>query len=109
MIRHLLNASVDVYRSTYTDDGQGGRTSSVAKVGAERARIAQPTAQERAIAAELGAVLEAVVHFELAADVQRGDELDDGGARRLRVQSVVSDSSRTYKRAECQRIEGAGA
>jgi SPP1 family predicted phage head-tail adaptor len=108
MIRHLLNAGVDVYRATFTDDGRGGRTSTLAKVGTVRARVAQPSAAERAVAAQLGAVLEHVVHVEHVADVERGDELDTGGPRRLRVQSVVIDSSSTYKRLECQVIEGAG-
>lgn len=106
MIRHLLNASLDVYRATFTDDGRGGRTSALAKVGTVRARVAQPSSQERAVAAQLGAVLEHVVHVMRAADVQRGDELDVGGARRLRVQSVVEDSSLTYKRLECQVVQG---
>lgn len=106
MIRHLLNASLDVYRDTFTNDGRGGRTSTMAKVGTVRARVAQPSATERMVAAELGAVLEHVVHVEHVADVLRGDELDTGGARRLRVQAVVSDSSATYKRLECQVVEG---
>lgn len=107
MIRHLLNASIDVYRATLIDDGRGGRSSTVAKVGTVRARVAQPSATERAVAAEMGAVLEYVVHVEPDADVARGDELDTGDARRLRVQAVVSDSSATYRRLECQVIQGA--
>jgi SPP1 family predicted phage head-tail adaptor len=108
VIRHLLNANVDVYRATFTDDGRGGLTKSMANIGTVRARVAQPSSQERAVAAQLGSVLEHVVHVLHEADVQRGDELDTGGARRLRVQAVVEDSSTTYRRLECQVIEGAG-
>jgi SPP1 family predicted phage head-tail adaptor len=109
MIRHLLNVDVDVYRDEFADDGRGGqtRTTPDTPTSTVRARVAQPSAEERAVAAQLGAVLEHVVHVPYSADVQRGDELDAGGPRRLRVQAVVNDSSRTYKRLECQVIEGA--
>lgn len=107
MIRHLLNSSVDVYRATFTDDGRGGRTSALAKVGAVRARVSQPSAEERMVAGQRGAILEHVVHVMNVEDVRRGDELDHGGPRRLRVQGVVEDSSATYKRLECQVVEGA--
>lgn len=107
MIRHLLNSSVDVYRATHADDGRGGRTSTPTKVGTIRARVAQPSATERLVAAERGAVLEYVAHVLHGADVRRGDELDHGGVRRLRVQAVVEDSSQTYKRLELQVVEGA--
>lgn len=107
MIRHLLNASVDVYRPTFTADGRGGRTRSMAKVAMIRARISQPSSAERAIAAQLDAVLEHVIHVLPGADVSRNDELDVGGPRRLRVQAVLWDSSRTYWRLECQAVESA--
>lgn len=107
MIRHLLNDALTVYRGAFAADGRGGRSKTMAPVGTVRARVAQPTGQERMIASQMGAVLDAVVHVPYAADVQRGDELDDGGARRWRVMSVVNDSSRTYRRLECQVIQGA--
>lgn len=116
MIRHLLNMSVDIYRATPSDDGQGGTTRALTQVGTVRARVSQPTATERAVAAQMGAVVQHVVHVAYTTDVERGDEIDTGaypygassygvGPRRLRVQSVVSDSSATYKRLECQVIQ----
>lgn len=106
MIRHLLNSSVTVYRPGFTPDGRGGRTRSTSSHGTLRARISQPSAAERATAGQMGSVLDAIVHVEFNSDVERGDELDTGDTRRLRVVSVVNDSARTYKRLDCQAIQG---
>jgi head-tail adaptor len=107
MIGHLLNSSVTVYRATYADDGRGGRIKSMAVVSTIRAKIDQAMiVMERQVAAEFGATLTHIVHVSYAADVRRLDELDDGGARRLRVQAVLSDSHRTYKRLQCELIQG---
>ncbi len=106
MIGHLLNTSVTVYRATYTDDGRGGRIKTMTSQGARRAKVDQPSATERAVAAQEGATLTHVVHMAYGADVQRGDELDTGGTRRLRVLDVVSNSRATYDRLECQVVQG---
>lgn len=107
MLRHLLNDSVTAYRAAYTGDGRGGRAKSMTSHGTLRARLSQPSVNERMLAGQQGATLDYVVHVLYEADVQRGDELDHGGARRLRVKAVTNDSSRTYKRLECQVVEGA--
>lgn len=107
MIGHLLNAAVTVYRPAFTADGRGGRTRAMNEQGSIRARIVQPTDVERTVAGQDGATLYHVVHVAYGADVERGDELDTGGSRRLRVVAVVSDSSGTYKRLDCRVIEGA--
>lgn len=106
MIGHFLNDEYTVYRTTYASDGAGGRTSSEASVGTIRAQTSQPTAQERLAAAQLGADLRSIVHTKASADVERGDELDDGSARRLRVLAVVQNSRDTYKRLECEVVQG---
>lgn len=106
MIRHRLNSSLTVYRASYAADGAGGRTKTFASHGTIRAQVNQPTAQERMVAAQLGADLSHVIHTTSTADVERGDELDAGGPRRLRVMAVIQNSRMTYKRLECQVVEG---
>lgn len=106
MIGHLLNTTLTVYRAAYVADGRGGRTRSTNEQGTVRAKVDQPSAAERMVAGQMGAALDYVVHVANSADVQRGDELDEGGTRRLRVRSVVQDSHATYKRLECEVIEG---
>lgn len=107
MIRHLLNTNVDVYRASFTNDGRGGRTSSMSKVGTIRARVMPlPKMLEERVAGEMAELEFYVAHVLADADVQREDELDTGLARRLRVLAVVKDSSSTYKRLECQLVEG---
>ena len=106
MIGHLLNDVASIYRAEFTSDGRDGRTKAMALVGTVRVRVAQPSAQERFIAAESGAMLTHVVHLAYGADVRREDEIDVGGARRLRVIDVIHDSSRTYTRADCQVLDG---
>lgn len=106
MIAHRLNSTLTVYRATYVDDGAGGRTKTSAVAGTIRAQVNQPTAQERLAAAQLGAELSHVIHTTFGADVERGDELDAGGARRLRVRAVFNDSRETYKRLECEVVQG---
>lgn len=106
MIGHRLNSSLTVYRATSADDGAGGQTRTFAAVGTIRAQVSQPSAEERTLAAQNGANLAAVVHVLPSADVERGDELDNGGARRLRVVSVVTNSRATYLRLECEVAQG---
>lgn len=108
MIDHLLNSTATVYRATTAADGRGGRTSTFASVGTVRAKVGQPSQAEGVTAGQDGANLLTPVHVAYSADVRRGDELDTGGPRRLRVVAVVSDSRRTYKRADCEVIQGAG-
>lgn len=105
MLAHLFNESLTVYRASYAADGVGGRTKTMAAHGTIRAQVEQPSTQERMVAGQMGATLTHVVHTAYDADVIRDDELDNGGARRLRVKSVVSNSRRTYKRLECELIQ----
>lgn len=106
MIGHLLNTTLDVYRPSFTPDGRGGQTETIASVGTIRAQVNQPTAEERMVAAQNGANLTHVVHTTFGADVERGDELDEGGARRLRVLAVITNSRHTYARLECEVTQG---
>jgi SPP1 family predicted phage head-tail adaptor len=106
VIGHRLNSELTVYRATDTPDGAGGTTRAFASAGTIRAQVSQPSAEERTVAAQTGANLTHVVHTTRGADVERGDELDIGGARRLRVVSVTWDSRQTYTRLECEVTQG---
>lgn len=106
MIGHRLNSVLTVYRTTWAADGAGGRTPTEVSQGTIRAQVSQPSAEERATAQQLGANLAYVVHTSASADVERGDELDDGGTRRLRVLAVLQNSRATYKRLECEVVQG---
>ena len=106
MIGHLLNATLTVYRASYVTDAAGGRTKTFAEHGTVRAMIAQPTDAERQVAAQMGARLDFTVYTTNGADVERGDELDYGGARRMRVIGVVENSRDTYTRLHTAVAEG---
>lgn len=106
MIGHRLNDELTVYRATDVADGAGGMTRTFASVGTIRAQVSQPNGAERQVAAQVGVLLTHVVHTTYGADVQRGDELDFEGPRRLRVVGVLHDSRRTYTRLECEVTQG---
>lgn len=77
--------------------------SSVATI---RVKVGQPSTEEREIAARSGSTLTHVVHALYGANVKRGDELDIGGARRLRVVDVVTNSHQSYARLGCEVVQG---
>jgi head-tail adaptor len=106
MIGHLLNRELTVYRAAYVADGAGGRTRTLSEHGTVRGMVTQPSDEERQVAAQEGARLDSVVYTTNGADVERGDELDDGGARRLRVVSVIENSRETYARLHCEVVQG---
>lgn len=106
MIGHLFNVTLTVYRGATTEDGRGGRTTAMASHGTIRAKVDQPSAAERMAAGQEGAKLSHVVRTRYGADVKRGDELDTGEPRRLRVVAVIHDSHRTYSRLECEVVQG---
>lgn len=106
MIGHLLNADLTVYRAAFVGDGAGGRTKTFAEHGTVRAMVSQPSDQERQTAEQFGARLDAIVYTAFGADVERGDELDDGGARRWRVIAKESNSRTSYERLHCTEVQG---
>lgn len=106
MIDHLLNSKVTVYRPALSSDGRGGRTSSMSSVGTLRVKIGQPSTEEREIAARSGSTLTHVLHAVYGSNVKRGDEIDIGGARRLRVVDVVTNSHQSYARLGCEVVQG---
>lgn len=100
-IAHLLNTRVQVWRTVRDADGSGGYVTELRHVGAEPARLSQPSSDEHRVGLADGARITQTVYLRTDADVVRGDELRAGG-RALRVVATVSPSvPGTYLRADC--------
>ena len=100
-VSHLLNTSLEVWRASTVSDGGGGQSTSWQQQSAVRARLSQPSAQERTAADQSGSDLTHVVYLTPGADVRRGDELRSAG-RVLEVLAVLEPSvPGTYLRADC--------
>ncbi len=106
LVGHLLTDTVDVFRPTFTPDGRGGRSASFAFVASMRAKVNQPSPSEGKLAGRDGAMMVTPVHLDAGVDVRRGDELEVGGPRRLRVVDVVTNSRASYLRADCEVVQG---
>jgi head-tail adaptor len=101
-IARLLNASLTVHRTVRTSDGMGGYTSVLTALGSVRARVSQPSATERVVAAQNGADLSHVVYLLPTADVLRGDELHRASDV-FEVLAIFQPSEpNTYLRADCK-------
>lgn len=104
---HLLNARATVMAQTWVSDGRGGRTETfVARTAVPvPVMVSQPRAVDRTAAGSVGADVDGFLYFTPAAVVEIGDRVhvegDDEG--HWRVDSVVTDSRTTLKRAECAR------
>lgn len=97
-----LNTTLEVWRVTLTEDGQGGSSETWAEVGSVLAKVNEPTAAERVEAMRSGVDLAYQVHLLPDEDVRRGDELR-GDGEVFRVKSTVRPSTPTYLRAQCER------
>lgn len=104
MIGHLLNRTLGVWRPSTEADGAGGQTVTLVPVGDVRAKVDQPTAEERREADQWGAEHTHTARFLPSADVARGDELR-GGGQRFRVLATLTNSRATYLRAPVQLVE----
>lgn len=108
MIGHLLNRTLEVHRPVTASDGSGGQTVTLVPVGEVRAKVDQPTPEERREADQWGAEHTHTVRFLPSADVARGDELT-GGGQTFRVLATVTDSHGTYLKAPAELIQSEGA
>lgn len=103
--RHL-NRTLEVWRTTTVNDGAGGEDTTYAQVGTVRAKVDQPSPQERLIAQQTGSRHSHNVYLPPRADVRRGDELRGtdalGTAQKFRVQSVIQPSTPVYSKAEVE-------
>jgi hypothetical protein len=105
-VTHLLNGTLDVYRRTETDDGQGGTdyTYGVLEL-ARKVRLVQASAREQFEAEQAGASLTHKVYQNHNDDIQRGDEYRSGSTQ-YRVMNVVEPSTPgVYLRADVERIQ----
>lgn len=110
MIGHLLNRPLQVRRPTTVPDGAGGQTTTwVLQADEVRAKVDQPSASERMLAAQTGSEHTHNIYLLTSADVRRGDQLcDPGSGETWRVMHVVTPSSPRYRKAESQLIQGEG-
>lgn len=103
--RHLLDRELGVWRRVFTADGAGGRSAIWQQVGTVAARVSQPTAAERTLAAQAGASLTDAVYLVPDAAVARNDELR-GDGQVYRVHATVTPSANTaYLRCDCERVQ----
>ncbi|MFG2837031.1 head-tail adaptor protein [Streptomyces zaomyceticus] len=107
-ITHLLNRTLEVWRTVSTPDGGGGYETALVRQADVLAKVDQPSASERMLAQQGGAEHTHSVYLLPGADVRRGDELR-GGGQAFRAVSVVEPSAPVYRKAECQLIESEGA
>ncbi len=96
-IGRYLNRQLEVYRTVTVPDGSGGQETVLVLQGTVRAKVDQPSAQERLVAAQAGSKHSHDIWLLPTADVQRGDELR-GGAQVFRVLSVVQPSRPVYSK-----------
>ncbi|MGW0942906.1 head-tail adaptor protein [Streptomyces sp. NPDC002623] len=111
-VRRYLNRALTVWRPQAADDGSGGQTTTLVEVGNVRAKVDQPTATERMVAASTSSRHSHDVYLLPRADVRRGDELRGtdalGTAQVFRVQSVVQPSTPVYSKALVELIQAEG-
>lgn len=102
MINHLLNRTLTVTRAATTDDAGGGRSTNYVDVGTVRARISQPSAEDREVGQRAEARITHHVYVRPDADVQRGDRLVDGAQSYYEVLAAVQPSAAVYTRCETE-------
>lgn len=109
-IGHLLNRTLSVHRPVTTPDGSGGQAVTLVHVADVRAKVDQPTAEERQQADQWAAEHTHTARFLPAANVARGDELR-GDGQVFRVLATIQPSHPVYLRAPVELIqsEPAGA
>lgn len=115
-IAHWLNRTLQVWRPQGEDDGHGGQEITYVRQADDvRAKVDQPTAVERTVAAQTDSDHTHDIFLLPTADVRRGDELRDGGTEdeprdgeKWRVLFVVEPSSTRYRKAQSQLIQGEG-
>lgn len=107
-ITHLLNRTLEVWRTSRVPDGLGGwTTTKVRQPDDVAAKVDQPTASERMLAQQAGSEHSHNVYLLSTAAVLRGDELR-GEGQEFRVLAVVEPSGPVYRKAECQLIQKEG-
>ncbi|MGW2547496.1 phage head completion protein [Kitasatospora sp. NPDC001574] len=107
-IGHQLTRTLEVWRPSSEPDGLGGRRTTLVHIGEVRAKVDQPSASDRLVAAQSGSRHTHTVYLLPAADIARGDVLR-GDGQTLTVHHVTGPSSPTYRRAEAELTQSEGA
>lgn len=110
-IDHLLNRRMSLHRRVSTDSGSGGLIDTWVNQGTVACRVSQPSATERMLAHQSGAVHTHAVYLAASADVRRGDRLRDAATGETwRVMATVYPSvAGTYLRADAELIQTDGS
>jgi SPP1 family predicted phage head-tail adaptor len=104
-----LREKLEVWRPTEVDDGQGGSSTELVRIGTHvRAKVSQPAAAEQIEAQQAGSTMTMIVHLRPDADVRRGDELRRADGDKLRVKYTIHPSDPVYLRADCEQIQSEG-
>ncbi|MFB6710628.1 phage head closure protein [Streptomyces sp. NPDC056333] len=109
-----FNRRLEVWRPTTTPDGYGGQATTMVKQPAlVRAKVDQPSNQDRLLAQQAQSKHDHTVFLSPRANVRRGDELRGtdslGQAQVFKVLANVQPSTPLYSKAPCQLIQKAGA
>ncbi|MGI5443821.1 head-tail adaptor protein [Streptomyces shenzhenensis] len=109
-ITHLFNRRLQVRRPSTADDGYGGQSGDlVTQPGTVAAKVDQPSAAERALAAQTDSRHTHTVYLQPAADVRYGDVLrDPATGEQWRVTAVVGPSTPVYRKAEAELMQTEG-
>lgn len=105
---HELGESLEVWRPTTVDDGQGGETITPVRHPDVRAKVSQPAAAEQIEAQKAGTTMTMIVHMRPDADVRRGDFLHRSDGDQLRVKYTITPSEPVYLRADCEQLQAEG-
>ncbi|MEU6944292.1 head-tail adaptor protein [Streptomyces sp. NPDC046316] len=104
-----MDRRLQVWRTTTVDDGAGGQETTLVLQGSVRAKVDQPSATERLVAAQAGSKHSHDIWLLPTADVQRGDELRGtdrlGQAQVFRVLSVVQPSRPVYSKVFAEIVQ----
>ena len=110
MIGHWLNRELAVWRPERTPDGYGGQTTShVQQPEPVRAKVDQPSATDRLLAAQTSSKHSHDIFLLPDADVRRLDELRDASTgESWKVLHVIAPSSTRYRKAQSELVQGEG-
>lgn len=110
MIGHWLNRTLQVWRPQGTADGHGGEDITYVRQPDDvRAKVDQPSAGERLLAAQTSSRHTHSIYLMPDADVRRLDELRDAATGETwRVLAVVAPSTARYRKCESELIQGEG-
>jgi head-tail adaptor len=106
-VAYLVNRVLEVWRPTTTADGSGGQVVTFVRQADVDAKMDQPSATERVVAAQAQSRHSHNIYMVAGAGVERGDELR-GGGQVFRVISVVEPSRPVYRKALCELVQVEG-